>query len=121
LTRLLPLTLFRAFVDTLSATIEALAPAIVQPESLLTYYWVGARALMSADGHTTVLVFHMAGSREAAEAHVQSLQTAVRGVRAPVGFGVLQAGEASLDFAVAQQAQHELLRSEISSAISRQK
>jgi RND superfamily putative drug exporter len=36
----------------------------------------------------------------------------VRGVRAPVGFEVLQAGEASLDFAMAQQAQHELLRSE---------
>jgi predicted RND superfamily exporter protein len=103
---------FRAFVDTLSATIEALAPAIVQPESLLTYYRVGARALIAADGHATVLVFHMAGSREAAEAHVQTLQTAVRGVRAPVGFEVLQAGEASLDFAMAQQAQHELLRSE---------
>jgi RND superfamily putative drug exporter len=103
---------FRAFVDTLSATIEALAPEIVQPESLLTYYRVGARALMSADGHATVLVFHMAGSREAAEEHVQTLQTAVRGVRAPVGFEVLQAGEASLDFAMAQQAQHELLRSE---------
>src|SRR4029453_6517867 len=103
---------FRVFVDTLSATIEALAPAIVQPESLLTYYRMGARALRSADGHTTVLVFHMAGSREAAEAHVQTLQTAVRGVRAPVGFEVLQAGEASLDFAMAQQAQHELLRSE---------
>src|SRR4029450_8344276 len=42
---------FRAFVDTLSATIEALAPAIVQPESLLTYYRVGARALIAADGH----------------------------------------------------------------------
>ena len=103
---------FRAFVDTLSATIEALAPAIVQPESLLTYYRVGARALIAADGHATVLVFHMAGSREAAEEHVQTLQTAVRGVRAPVGFEVLQAGEASLDFAMAQQAQHELLRSE---------
>src|SRR4029450_13323206 len=103
---------FRAFVDTLSATIEALAPEIVQPESLLTYYRVGARALISADGHTTVLVFRMAGSREAAEAHVQTLQTAVRGVRAPVGFEVLQAGEASLDLAMAQQAQHELLRSE---------
>jgi hypothetical protein len=73
---------FRAFVDTLSATIEALAPEIVQPESLLTYYRVGARALISADGHATVLVFHMAGSREAAEEHVQTLQTAVRGVRA---------------------------------------
>src|SRR4030095_5779247 len=103
---------FRAFVDTLSATIEALAPEIVQPESLLTYYRVGARALISADGHTTVLVFRMAGRREAAEAHVQTAQTAVRGVRAPVGFEVLQAGEASLDVAMAQQAQHELVRSE---------
>jgi len=92
---------FRDFVDTLSVTIEALAPAIVQPESLLTYYRVGARALLAADGHTTVLVFHMAGSREAAEKHVQTVQTAVRGVRAPVGFEVLQAGEASLDFAMA--------------------
>jgi uncharacterized membrane protein YdfJ with MMPL/SSD domain len=104
--------IFRAFVDTLSATIEALAPAIVQPESLLTYYRVGARALIAADGHTTVLVFHMAGSREAAEAHVPIVQTAVRGVRAPVGFEVLQAGEASLDLAMAQQAHHELLWSE---------
>src|SRR4030095_3194536 len=103
---------FRAFVDTLSATIEALAPEIVQPESLLTYYRVGARALIAADGHTAVLVSHMAGRREAAEAHVQPLQTAVRGVRAPVGFEVLQAGEASLDFAMAQQAQHDLLRGE---------
>ena len=103
---------FRDFVDTLSATIEALAPEIVQPDSLLTYYRVGARALIAADGHATVLVFHMAGSREAADEHVQTLQTAVRGVRAPVGFEVLQAGEASLDLAMAQQAQHELLRSE---------
>jgi hypothetical protein len=74
---------FRAFVDALSATIEALAPAIVQPESLLTYYRVGASALLSADGHTTVLVFQMAGSREAAEKNVQTVQTAVRGVHAP--------------------------------------
>jgi RND superfamily putative drug exporter len=103
---------FRAFVDTLSATIEALAPAIVQPESLLTYYRVGARALLSADGHTTVLVFQMTGSREAAEKHVPTVQSAVRGVRAPVGFEVLQAGEASLDVAMAQQAHHDLVRSE---------
>src|SRR4030095_11003787 len=78
----------------------------------LTYYRVGARALIAADGHATVLVFHMAGSREAAEENVPTLQTAVRGVRAPVGFEVLQAGEASLDFAMAQQAQKDLLWSE---------
>jgi RND superfamily putative drug exporter len=54
----------------------------------------------------------MAGSREAAEKNVQTVQTAVRGVHAPLGFEVLQAGEASLDVAMAQQAQHELVRSE---------
>src|SRR4029434_4741978 len=102
---------FRAFVDTLSATIEALPPEIVQPDSLLTYYRVGARALLSADGHATALLFRMAGSREAAEKYVQALQTAVRGVRAPVGFEVLQVGEASLDLAMAPQAQHEVVRS----------
>ena len=45
---------FRAFVDTLSATIESLAPEIVQPESLLTYYRVGARALIAAAKCTSI-------------------------------------------------------------------
>ena len=103
---------FRAFVELLSAKIEALSPLIVQPDSLISYYRLPTELLLSADRHTTVILFKMAGSLEEAKDHVETLWHVVKGVTPPADFDVLQVGEASIAFAIHKQSQHDLLRGE---------
>jgi RND superfamily putative drug exporter len=103
---------FRAFVELLSAQIEALPPMIVQPDSLISYYRLPVALLLSADWHTTVILFKLSGSLEAAKGHVETLRRVVKGVTPPADFEVLQVGEASIAFAIQKQSQHDLLRGE---------
>ena len=103
---------FRAFVELLSAHIEALPPTVVQPDSLLSFYRLPSELLISADRHIAVIAFKMSGSLEAAKAHVETVQHVVQGVTPPAGFDILQVGEASIAFAIHQQSHHDLLRGE---------
>jgi RND superfamily putative drug exporter len=103
---------FRAFVELLSANIEALPPTVVQPDSLISYYRLPTELLISADRHIAVIVFKMSGSLEDAKAHVETVQHVVKGITPPAGFDVLQVGEASIAFAIHKQSHHDLLRGE---------
>jgi RND superfamily putative drug exporter len=103
---------FRTFIELLSAKIEALAPMIVQPDSLISYYRLPVELLLSADRHTTVILFKMSGSLEEAKDNVETLQHIVKGVTPPADFDVLQVGEASIAFAIQKQSQQDLLRGE---------
>ena len=103
---------FRDFVGGLTAEIETIVPAIIQPESIVSYYRFDDPSLVSKDRRTTIIPLRMAGDLEDAEDNIEEFRNLVKGFETPTGFQVLQVGFGSVAFETNEQSEEDLVRGE---------
>jgi RND superfamily putative drug exporter len=84
---------FRAKVDDLREDILALGPSVVSGAS--TYYESSDEALVSIDGHATLMPVVLAGTVDEAAEHVDEIQAIVGAANQAPGYEILVAGEAT--------------------------
>ena len=101
---------FRAYVLALQHDIVALGPQVV--DSVASAYRGSGGALVSADGHTTLLPIVMAGDLAQAERNIDKVHTIVHAADGRSGFDTVITGTASIQSDFSQAAQHDLRRGE---------
>ncbi len=97
---------FQSTVEKLYAEVVSLGPSVVSGGS--NYYQSGSEELVSADRHTTILPFVMAGDRQQAQDNIGSLLDTVDGANGSEGIRVLITGEASINHEAQKAAERDL-------------
>ena len=101
---------FRTKVESIAADVAALGPETV---TLLDHFYLaGNQILVSRDRQTTILVFGMTGTADAAAANVADVIHIVEEADAADGFRVLIGGDASVSYESNELALHDLERGE---------
>jgi RND superfamily putative drug exporter len=102
---------FRAYVEGLYQQVVGLGNAVV--ESGVNYYQVGSPMLVSADRHTTIMPFVMAGTIDEASDNIKPVIEVVKGANGRDGFQALIAGGASVGEDFTKIAEKDLLVGEM--------
>ena len=97
---------FRAAVEDVYARISALGPEVIS--SGATYYQTGDASLVSADKHTSIIPFVMAGEVTDAEDNIDQVLTITDEADGANGFHVLVAGGASINEDFHKQSEKDL-------------
>jgi RND superfamily putative drug exporter len=101
---------FRAFVEALYGRLLALGPEVVSHGT--AYYQPGSEALVSADGHTALVVLALAGDMDGAEERAARVRTVVEEFDGQQDFRVLHTGQASVSLDSGQVAERDLRKGE---------
>jgi len=97
---------FREVVEGVYGKISALGTGIVAKGT--NFYQSNDPSLVSADRHTTILPFVMAGDHEEAQDRIDPVLNIVKQVDGSQGFHILITGRASMSDELQTQAQHDL-------------
>jgi RND superfamily putative drug exporter len=104
-------TVFRQFTEGLSAEISGLGPEIVAGGA--NYYQTDDETLVSADRHTTIMPFVMAGDENKADSNIGKLLSVVEDAERGSSFEVMIAGGASINEDFSKQTERDLATGEI--------
>lgn len=97
---------FQAYVEELYARIVGLGDTVIAGGA--SYYQTGDEALVSADRHTTIMPFVMAGDRAEANANIRQVHQVIEEFRTEGSFGVLITGGASISEDFQKVAENDL-------------
>jgi len=101
---------FRAAVLRLQRQVTALGPGVV--DGVASAYAGGGKALVSADGHTTILPIVMAGDLAQAEKNIDKVHAVVSAADGRGGLTAMITGTASIQSDFSQQAERDLRQGE---------